>query len=208
MLKKGLWILFASSAILVGIYPSIYFFIDRKFGLLSTKSSELLSNTYWNIGFYSHIILAGVALLLGWTQFNSTIRKNNIELHKAIGKTYVLAALVSAIGSIYIGFFATGGIISSAGFICLGTLWFVTTLMGYVNIRNKQINEHQKMMIYSYAACFAGVTLRMWLPVLTFLTGDGAMAYKIVAWLCWVPNLTVAYIISRRITYETMAAAN
>lgn len=204
MIQKSLKILLAASAILIGLYPSIYFFIDRKFGLLSSKSSELLSNTYWNIGFYAHIIPAGVALLLGWTQFSSSIRKRNIGLHRAIGKTYVLAVMISAIAGVYIAFFATGGILSSAGFICLGVIWFSTTLRAYIHIRNKQLAEHQRMMIFSYAACFAAVTLRIWLPILTSLTGDGTLAYQIDAWLCWVPNLMVAYFISRPITLKTV----
>ena len=41
-------------AIIAGLYPAIYFFIDRKFGLLSSKSDELLANAIWNIGFYTH----------------------------------------------------------------------------------------------------------------------------------------------------------
>ena len=48
-------------------------------------------------------------------------------------------------------------------------------------------------MIYSYAACFAAVTLRIWLPLLIVSLGDFITAYRIVAWLCWVPNLMVAY---------------
>ncbi len=48
------------------------------------------------------------------------------------------------------------------------------------------------MMIYSYAACFAAVTLRLWLPMLTALFHDFKTAYRIVAWLCWLPNLAVA----------------
>lgn len=58
---------------------------------------------------------------------------------------------------------------------------------------------HQKMMIYSYAACFAGVTLRVWLPLLTLIFGDFVKAYILVAWLCWIPNLMVAYLINRKL---------
>ena len=52
-------------------------------------------------------------------------------------------------------------------------------------------------MIYSYAACFAAVTLRIWLPTLTSIMGEFIGAYRIVAWLCWVPNMIVAYFIVR-----------
>ncbi|MFN0173114.1 MAG: DUF2306 domain-containing protein [Saprospiraceae bacterium] len=91
------------------------------------------------------------------------------------------------------------GIVTSLGFILLGIIWFYTTLQAYLNIREKKIVAHQRMMIYSYAACFAGVTLRLWLPLLSALTGDFIIAYKTVAWLCWVPNLIFANFILRRI---------
>jgi uncharacterized membrane protein len=198
MAKKGLWILLVALAIVIGLYPSIYFLIDRKFGLLSSKSAELLTNTFWNIGFYTHIILGGIALLIGWTQFSSKIRIWNLTLHKRIGKIYLIAVLLSSIAGIYIGFFATGGLISSLGFICLGIIWFYTTLKAYLYIKNKQIEQHQNMMVYSYAACFAAVTLRIWLPLLTMIYGDFVKAYVIVAWLCWIPNLIIASVITRR----------
>ena len=53
-------------------------------------------------------------------------------------------------------------------------------------------------MIYSYAACFAAVTLRIWLPILLKIFGDFIIAYSIVAWLCWVPNIIVANLIVRK----------
>jgi len=198
MVKKGLWILFATFALLIGLYPMIYFFIDRRFGLLSSKSVELLSSTFWNIGFYTHIILGGIALLIGWTQFSTKMRSRRITLHRKLGKVYVVVVLLSALAGVYIGFFATGGWISSAGFICLGIIWFYTTLKAYLYIKNGEIENHQKMMVYSYAACFAAVTLRIWLPILTMVYGDFTKAYLVVAWLCWVPNLIIAYIITRK----------
>lgn len=199
MTRKSVWIFMVVLAILTGLYPGIYFIIDRRFGLLSSKSTELLANTFWNIGFYTHILLGGFALLIGWTQFSAKIRQNNLRLHKRIGKLYVMAVILSSIAGIGIGFFATGGIVSSMGFISLGIIWFSTTLMAYVYIRDKQVVKHQKMMVYSYAACFAAVTLRIWLPLLVMYFGKFTTAYTIVAWLCWVPNILVAYLIARRI---------
>lgn len=202
MVKKGLWILFATFALLIGLYPMIYFLIDRKFGLLNSKSVELLSNTFWNIGFYTHIIFGGIALLIGWTQFSSKMRNRRMALHRKLGKVYVVAVLLSALAGIYIGFFATGGWISSAGFICLGIVWFYTTLKAYLHIKEGEVEKHQKMMIYSYAACFAAVTLRIWLPILTIIYGDFSKAYLVVAWLCWIPNLIVGYLITRKAAHQ------
>ena len=124
MARKGVWGLFILLAIVTGLYPSIYFFIDRKFGLLSSKPGELLTNTYWNIAFYTHIILGGISLLIGWTQFSSKIRIKNLTLHRGIGKVYVIAVVVSSLAGICIAFFATGGLVSSLGFIFLGIIFF------------------------------------------------------------------------------------
>ena len=207
MARKASWILLVVFALIIGLYPAIYFLIDRKFGLLASKSGELLSSIFWNIGFYTHIILAGIALLIGWTQFRPKARMKNLQLHRQIGKAYIIAVIFSSIAGIYIAFFATGGIVSSLGFICLGIIWFCTTIAAYSYIRNGQIEKHQAMMIYSYAACFAAVTLRIWLPILAAIFGDFNIAYKIVAWLCWVPNLIVAKFIVKKQAADSPQAA-
>jgi len=191
--NKVAWFVFVFLAILVGLYPLLYFVIDREFGLLASKSDSLLSNVFWNIGFYGHILLGGLALLIGWVQFSKKLRNANLKRHRNIGKVYVIAAIISGICSIYIGFYATGGLISSLGFISLGIVWLYTTIKAYLAVKDGDLQLHQGMMIYSYAACFAAVTLRIWLPLLTIAFGDFEVAYRIVAWLCWVPNIIFAY---------------
>ena len=137
MVKKILRITAAVLAILVGLYPFIYFFINRKFGLLQSKSEALLSNVFWNTGFYLHIILGGIALLIGWTQFSGKLRNNKLKLHRQIGKIYVITALISAFTSVYIAFYATGGIAATLGFMSLGIIWFYTTLKAYTEIKKR-----------------------------------------------------------------------
>lgn len=198
-MKKITQGIFALLCTVIGLYPFVYLFVNRKFGLLSSKDGGLLVDTAWNIAFYSHIFLGGVALLIGWIQFNKKIRISRSELHKRIGKVYVITVLISGISGIYIGFFATGGIIASLGFICLGILWVYTTYKAYWYAKTARIAQHQTMMYYSYAACFSAVTLRIWLPILIMLIGDFIIAYQIVAWLCWVPNLIFAYYLVSRI---------
>jgi hypothetical protein len=85
-IKKILFIIIAVLAIQTGLYPSIYFFIDRRFGLLQTKSEAILTNFLWNIQFYIHIIFGGLAPLIGWTQFNLRRRTIQLRLHKKLEK--------------------------------------------------------------------------------------------------------------------------
>ena len=196
-MKKASWITIGISATLIGLYPLIYFFMDRKFGLLASKSEDLLNDTIWNIAFYGHIILGGLALLIGWLQFSHKLRRKRMTLHRTIGKTYIISVLISGICGLFIALYATGGIISILGFFSLGVVWLSATILGFKAIKKGDVEAHEKFMIFSYAACFAAVTLRIWLPILTSVMGEFTAAYRIVAWLCWVPNISVAYFIVR-----------
>ena len=193
--RKISYYILAICCISVGLYPVIYFVIDRRFGLLRSKSVALLADTLWNTMFYTHIILGGIALLIGWLQFNKKLRLKNLNLHRKIGKVYVISVLLSAISGFYIGLHATGGLSSKLGFTTMALFWFFSTLFAFTSIKKGNIIQHQKLMIYSYAACFAAVTLRIWLPILSNIFGGFLPAYRIVAWLSWVPNIIVAYFI-------------
>ncbi|MCP4974706.1 MAG: DUF2306 domain-containing protein, partial [Maribacter sp.] len=116
-----------------------------------------------------------------------------LKVHRNVGKVYIISVLISGLCGIYIALNATGGIIASLGFIGLGIVWLFTTLRAYIAVRNKDLTLHKGYMIYSYAACFAAVTLRIWLPLLNIVFDDFVVAYRIVAWLCWVPNMVFAF---------------
>ena len=175
-----------------------YLVTSGEFGLLLGKDEAIRTSEVWRMAFYGHIIFGGLALLSGWSQFSKKLRAKKLQLHRSLGKFYVISVLASGLCGIYLGIYATGGIIPSVGFISLGVVWLFTTIRAYVAVRNKDMSLHQGMMIYSYAACFAAVTLRIWLPFLTIVFGEFLLAYKIVAWLCWVPNMVFAHLWVRK----------
>ncbi len=199
--NKLAWFVFAFLAIGVSLYPLLYIyygFEGTDVGLRQSKSLELLASTLWNIGFYGHIIFGGIALFTGWSQFSKKLRTKRLQLHRNLGKIYVGSVLLSGLCGVGIAFFATGGWIPALGFTLLGLVWLYTTISAYTAIRKGDLSLHQGMMIYSYAACFAAVTLRLWLPLLQFVLGEFLIAYKIVAWLCWVPNILFASFLVKR----------
>lgn len=195
-----LWFLFAFFAIGVGLYPLIYFLFDMSGeGILSTKPQELLASNFWNLCFYAHVSLGGIALLSGWSQFFKNIRNRYLQLHRALGKLYVIAVFLSGLASLYIAYHTAGGLIAILGFEALGILWFFTTFKAYQSVRESNINEHENWMVRSYALTFAAVALRLWLPIfMGMFRMPFENAYQIVAWLCWVPNLIIAELIVRR----------
>jgi uncharacterized membrane protein len=198
-MKKLKWILFAFLSIGVGLYPIIYWLIQTKFGLLFTKSDELLANQVWNVAFYQHIFFGGIALLIGWLQFSATFRQRYLNIHRLIGKIYVAACLLSGSAALYLAIHATGGWIATLGFAMLGVAWIFSTTKAFLSIRQKQISKHQVWMIRSYALTWAAVMLRIYLPLSQIAQIEFIEAYRVIAWLCWVPNLLVAEWIIKRL---------
>lgn len=199
MKKNIFWILFALLSILIALYPLKYIVGEGTVGILNNKPEALLSNLMWKIAFYTHISLGGIALFIGWIQFSTKIRIRRPEIHKTVGNIYVISVLLSATSAFFIAKFADEGLWAGLGFSCLSIIWFYTTLMAYLTIKSKQFVRHQYLMIYSYAACFAAVTLRIWLPILILTFGNYGTAYIIVAWLSWIPNILVAYLIVNKL---------
>jgi uncharacterized membrane protein len=192
-----LWLL-GFFAVGVGLYPFAYFWVDRRFGLLSTKTAALLADQLWNVAFYAHIVPGGVALLIGWAQFHRGLQASRPVWHRRVGWAYAALVLMSGLAGLYLAAHATGGWVSVLGFGSLALIWLYSTGQGVAQARAGQFAAHQRWMVYSYAACLAAVALRLWLPLLVLAWGSFMPAYRLVAWLCWVPNLVVAYWLNRR----------
>ena len=190
--------LLAVLSVIIGLYPGLFFLGEKKVGILKIKPDALFFNPLWYTSFYIHIIFGGLALLTGWMQFSPRIRSKSITLHRQTGRIYVVAVLLSSLTGFHIAFHATGGLPAALGFMCLSLIWFYATIKAYAHIRDRQVEQHRNMMIYSYACCFAAVTLRLWMPILVPIFGNFQAAYIFVAWWCWVPNVAIAYFLSRK----------
>lgn len=207
-MKVSLWSVFAFFSIVIGLYPFAYLLVDMRYGFLASKPQELLQSPIWYGAFYQHIFLGSIAMLSGWTQFNKRIRNKNLSLHRTLGKIYLIAVILSGLAGLYLALFANGGIISVIGFSGQAVGWLFTSAQAYFHIREKDIDQHQYWMIRSYALCWAAVTLRIWLPLFQFvLNVEFLAAYRIIAWLCWVPNLIIAEIIIRNTKMKAMKAS-
>jgi len=198
---KFLWVIIAISAIGVGIYPLTYYLVDMHGkGLFSSKTPELLADQLWHTAFYIHITFGGIALLTGWSQFIEKFRNKYTGTHRLLGKIYVAAVTLSSLAGFYIALFASGGITCVLGFGGLAAAWFFTVVKAYTSILKRQYKEHENWMIRNYALTFAAVTLRIYLPFSTQLMHwDFVASYRIISWLCWVPNLFFAqWLINKR----------
>jgi uncharacterized membrane protein len=140
-----------------------------------------------------HIVASMLAILIGPFQLLPGLRKGRLlKVHRWLGRAYLLSILFGGISGLYMAQFAYGGVISRLGFGTLAILWLYSGYRAYRHIRSKDIEQHREWMIRNYALTFAGVMLRVWVP-LSMSTGvDFTTAYMFIGWLCWVPNLLVA----------------
>lgn len=144
-------------------------------------------------GVYLHIFGSLTALALGPFQFHSGLRQKRPTLHRWSGRIYLaVGVLIGGGAGLYISQYAFGGSFAKAGFAVLAILWLYTGLKAYLAIRQKNFQEHQKWMIRNFSLTFAAVTLRIYLPVSMVSGIEFSVAYPIIAWLCWVPNLIFA----------------
>jgi uncharacterized membrane protein len=145
------------------------------------------------LAIYLHVFASAFALALGPLQFAARLRARLPALHRWAGRLYLgFGVLVGGLAGMYVAFNAFGGPIARVGFICLAAAWLFTGFKAYQSIRSRDVASHRRWMVRNFSLTFAAVTLRLWLPGLIVSGAPMAVAYPLVAWLCWVPNVIVA----------------
>lgn len=57
---------------------------------------------------------------------------------------------------------------------------------------------HRAWMTRSFLLALAAVTLRIYLPLSGLVGLPFDVSYRLISWMCWVPNLLVAEVLVRR----------
>jgi uncharacterized membrane protein len=177
ILLLSIVVIFYATAVLVsGGYP------DQLFPSLRVHS----------VAISLHIVGAILPLALGPFQFLPQLRNRFVNIHRWSGRFYLLGVLAGGTSGLYLALFSYGGLNTHLAFGSLAVLWLATGVQAYRAIRARRIDEHRRWMIRNFALTFAGVMLRLWMPVSMAAEIPFGTAYAVVAWLCWVPNLIVA----------------
>lgn len=145
----------------------------------------------WNLVLSAHIITASLAIVIGPFQFFKRLRNKRLQLHRNLGKIYVVSIFISGVTGIYLSYFAFGGIISKLGFFFLSIAWLFTTYLAYKHIRKKRIQKHERWMYRSYAVTFAAVTFRIWSAVIGYSLDNFEIGYTAAIWVSLIGNVAV-----------------
>lgn len=161
----------------------------------------IASNRHFQPWIVLHATGAATALLLGPSQFLASLRTRRPALHRIGGRLYGAGCLVGGVSALVLATGVSAGPVAGAGFGALGAAWLLTTGTAVRRILAGDVDAHRRWMVRSFALTFSAVTLRIYLPLASVAGVDFLLAYRIIAWMCWVPNTVWAewYLGRRRI---------
>jgi len=190
--KHILWFCMAALAAILFALTIEYLSFRSDFNFLQ-KKQDIVFDPLWRPTFYFHIISSMIVLLIGPFQFLKKLRLKYMSTHRLTGKIYVFGILfIAAPTGFIMAFYAEGGTWSVIAFILMSLLWFVTTLMALIKIKQRDIEGHRIWMMRSYAMSFAAVTLRLLNPLFSvFIINNENLIIVSTAWLSWLLNLLV-----------------
>lgn len=183
------WWVMLLSCVGVAVYATRYF-------LLTTGDPHF---SRYIVPLRLHIVGGMGALLAGPWQFSEKLRARRLQLHRWLGRFYLVEVGLGSIAGFAMAVVSEEGLPTHLGFGMLAALWFFTGLQAYRNVRRGEIVAHRQWMIRNFALTLAAVTLRNYMPLMLFaLHWSFRQSYIAVSWLCWVPNLVIAEWMIRR----------
>jgi uncharacterized membrane protein len=111
-----------------------------------------------------HGITGALALFLGPLQFSNRLRQRFLPWHRVIGRIYVCGVVVAAPVGGYIEYIKYTHAIALLRLLiftsAFGTLFVLTTGMGFLMAKQRNIREHKKWMTRSYAVALIFLEVR------------------------------------------------
>lgn len=186
--------------VLLTVNTLSYLNFSSDYGFLKLKQNAVASGWYLP-AYYAHVLVGGVILLVGFFQLFTKYSLRFPLVHKYVGRFYVYGILFfSAPGGFVMSFFIDRGNWVFISFILQSFLWFVFTGIAFKKIIERNLAEHRKWMIRSYALTFAAVTLRLYVFIFNdHVELSSTKAYALIAWASWTINLILAEIYLARI---------
>jgi uncharacterized membrane protein len=152
-----------------------------------------------------HVAGGMTALVLGPLQFFTSLRTNRPRLHRAVGKVYLSAVLLSGLAAVHLAIFDNllrkGEFIFATGTLGMAMAWFVTGGMAFFAIKNRNISQHKEWMIRSYVVTANFIIFRL---IYYGLISLASFPYKedvggFTAWVGWsVPLLITEWVMQAK----------
>jgi uncharacterized membrane protein len=139
---------------------------------------------------YVHVLLTPIALILGPLQLWSDLRTRRPELHRLLGRLYVVAVLVGVPAGVYLGLYEGEGVVATMGFLGMGLTTVTCTALAWHAARSSDFTSHRAFMVRSYTVLFSGnvlvrLSVLLLLPRLAPMPAGFHDPYVICVYLTW-----------------------
>ncbi|HEY2858464.1 MAG TPA: DUF2306 domain-containing protein [Terracidiphilus sp.] len=126
-----------------------------------------------------HTLAGTFALLIGPINFSSRIRESHPQVHRILGRIYVVSVFVGS----FTGIALAAGRPGFPGTSLQAAAWMVCTTAAFITARNRQIVAHRQWMARSYAVTFTFVSSRVLnlVPAYWSHLGDALSAVGVIA---------------------------
>jgi len=150
--KTVLWIGLGFTTLFVFITSEVLLVMD--YPMYHAYRLQVISDRHLLI---PHTLSAILALLIGPINFSSRIRQRHLQLHRVLGRIYVISVFIGA---------ATGVALAAGrpglpGTSMQAAAWIVCTTAALLAARHRQIVQHRQWMARSYAVTFTFVSSRV-----------------------------------------------
>jgi uncharacterized membrane protein len=143
-----------------------------------------------------HVVAGFFFIETGPLQFMPAIRNRWLRFHRATGRVFIVAGVVSAATALaFVPLLPVFGTFTATAATVFGaTLFLVSIFLAYFHIRRREIRQHREWMIRSYAIGLGIATLRIFLPILILppLGLSFPEAWDTAVWLGFAVNLIIA----------------
>jgi uncharacterized membrane protein len=150
--KTVLWIALGSTTLFVFITSEVLLVAD--YPMYHAYRLKVISDRHLLI---PHALAATFALLIGPINFSSRIRQRNLQLHRVLGRIYVISVFIGAATGVALADGSPG----LPGTTMQAAAWIVCTIAALITARNGQIVQHRQWMVRSYAVTFTFVSSRV-----------------------------------------------
>ena len=172
--KTVLWVGLGLTTLFVFITSEVFLVAD--YPMYHAYRLQVISDRHLLI---PHVLASFLALVIGPINFSSRIRQHHLQLHRALGRIYVVSVFVGAATGIALA----AGRPGLPGTAMQAAAWIVCTTAALITARNRQIVQHRQWMARSYAVTFTFVSsrvLNLWPRYWSHL-GDTFAAVGIIA---------------------------
>ena len=179
--KITLWMLLGLTALFVFITSEVLLITD--YPMYHAYRLQVIADRHLLI---PHTLAGIFALLIGPINFSSRIRQRHPQVHRVLGRIYVISVFVGA----FTGIALAAGRPGLPGTSMQAAAWIVCTTAALITARNRQIIQHRHWMARSYAVTFTFVSSRVlnlspryWSHLGDSLSAVGVIAFTLASLL-------------------------